>query len=100
MLGAKAIDNTGLSATDEVTVTVAAPAGPAVVTSPAAVSVPEGSFADVGVKLSQAPSSNVTVTSWTCDGTSCTVPDSGSVTSRRHTASAAMSRAVAAGIGP
>ncbi|GIJ48735.1 cellulose 1,4-beta-cellobiosidase [Virgisporangium aliadipatigenens] len=62
VLGAKATDNTGLSATDEVTVTVAAPAGPAVVTSPAAVSVPEGSFADVAVKLSQAPSSNVTVT--------------------------------------
>nr|WP_311132667.1 glycoside hydrolase family 48 protein [Nonomuraea gerenzanensis] len=59
---ARATDNAGLVTTSSpVGITVSPDTGPALVVSPTTVSVPETGTATVGVKLSQAPSSNVTV---------------------------------------
>jgi len=59
---AKAYDNQGATATAQITVIVDASTAPSIVTSAAAVSVPEGGSATVGVKLSAAPTANVSVT--------------------------------------
>ncbi|MBB5871751.1 hypothetical protein F4553_005130 [Allocatelliglobosispora scoriae] len=58
---AKAIDNQASSASANVTVIVDAVTGPSIVASAAAVTVPEGGTATAGLKLSAAPSANVTV---------------------------------------
>nr|WP_262380043.1 glycoside hydrolase family 48 protein [Nonomuraea sp. PA05] len=59
---ARATDNAGLVTTSSpVGITVSPNTGPALVVSPTTVSVPEAGTANVGVKLSQAPSANVTV---------------------------------------
>ncbi|MGP3958262.1 glycoside hydrolase family 48 protein [Nonomuraea sp. 3N208] len=59
---AKATDNGGATKTsDPVGITVSADTAPALVVSPLTLSVPEGGQASFTVKLSQAPSSNVTV---------------------------------------
>ncbi|MGA5764258.1 glycoside hydrolase family 48 protein [Nonomuraea bangladeshensis] len=60
---ARATDNSGAATTSSpVGITVSPPStGPALVVSPTTLSVPEGGTAGFGVKLSQAPSSNVTV---------------------------------------
>ncbi|MCP2363607.1 hypothetical protein HD597_010627 [Nonomuraea thailandensis] len=60
---ARATDNAGLVTTSApVGITVSPNTGPALLVSPTTVSVPETGTATFGVKLSQAPSSNVTVT--------------------------------------
>ncbi|MGW4794986.1 glycoside hydrolase family 48 protein, partial [Nonomuraea sp. NPDC004297] len=59
---ARATDNAGLVTTSApVGITVSQNTGPALVVSPTAISVPEAGSANFGVRLSQAPSSNVTV---------------------------------------
>jgi Glycosyl hydrolase family 48/Cellulose binding domain/Bacterial Ig domain len=58
---AKAYDNQGGTATAQITVIVDAVTSPSIVTSAAAVSVPEGSSTTVGLKLSAAPTADVTV---------------------------------------
>ncbi|WP_245641782.1 glycoside hydrolase family 48 protein [Nonomuraea candida] len=59
---ARATDNSGLVTTSApVGITVAPDSGPALVVSPTTISVPETGNASFGVRLSQAPSANVTV---------------------------------------
>ncbi|WP_344888785.1 glycoside hydrolase family 48 protein [Nonomuraea antimicrobica] len=59
---ARATDNAGLATTSSpVGITVSPSTGPALVVSPTTLSVPEAGTASFGVRLSQAPSSNVTV---------------------------------------
>ncbi|SEG98319.1 Cellulose binding domain-containing protein [Nonomuraea solani] len=59
---ARATDNAGLTTTSSpVGITVSPPTGPALVVSPTTLSVPEAGTASFGVSLSQAPTSNVTV---------------------------------------
>ncbi|MEV0379246.1 glycoside hydrolase family 48 protein [Nonomuraea sp. NPDC050643] len=59
---ARATDNAGLTTTSSpVGITVSPNTGPALVVSPTTLSVPEAGTASFGVRLSQAPSSNVTV---------------------------------------
>ncbi|GAA2072798.1 glycoside hydrolase family 48 protein [Actinomadura alba] len=60
-LQARATDNQGATGTAQVAIVVNS--GPTLVVSPAAVSVPEGATANYTVRLSAAPSGNVTVTS-------------------------------------
>ncbi|MGP4098080.1 glycoside hydrolase family 48 protein [Nonomuraea sp. KM90] len=66
---ARATDNAGLTTTSSpVGITVSPNTGPALVVSPTTLSVPEAGTATFGVKLSQAPSSNVTVTTARASG--------------------------------
>ncbi|MFC5825231.1 glycoside hydrolase family 48 protein [Nonomuraea insulae] len=59
---ARATDNAGLTTTSSpVGITVSQNSGPALVVSPTTLSVPEAGTAAFGVRLSQAPSANVTV---------------------------------------
>ncbi|QYC45671.1 Exoglucanase B precursor [Nonomuraea coxensis DSM 45129] len=59
---ARATDNSGAATTSSpVGITVSQNTGPALVVSPTTLSVAEGGSASFGVKLSQAPSANVTV---------------------------------------
>jgi len=58
---AKAYDNQGGTATAQITVIVDPVTSPSVLASATAVSVPEGSSTTVGLKLSSAPTANVTV---------------------------------------
>ncbi len=59
---ARAYDNSGLSAIAERSFTVTAATSPALVVTPAALSVPEGGSSTFNVKLNRAPTGNVTVT--------------------------------------
>ncbi|MEV4169303.1 glycoside hydrolase family 48 protein [Nonomuraea sp. NPDC049709] len=66
---ARATDNAGLTTTSSpVGITVSPNTGPALVVSPTTLSVPEAGTATFGVKLSQAPSANVTVTTARASG--------------------------------
>ncbi|MGW3352061.1 glycoside hydrolase family 48 protein [Nonomuraea rubra] len=66
---ARATDNAGLVTTSApVGITVSPDTGPALVVSPTTVSVPETGTANFGVKLSQAPSANVTVSAARASG--------------------------------
>jgi hypothetical protein len=59
---ARATDNEGaVTTSDPVGITVSPDSGPRLVVSPTTLSVPEGGSATFGVRLSRAPSSNVTV---------------------------------------
>ncbi len=61
-LQAKAYDNAGLTATDEIPIVVNPPAGPAITATPTSLTVAEGSTGSVNFKLSAQPSSSVPVT--------------------------------------
>jgi hypothetical protein len=66
---ARATDNAGLVTTSAPAgITVSPDTGPALVVSPTTVSVPETGTATFGVKLSQAPSANVTVSAARASG--------------------------------
>ncbi|MFB9626670.1 glycoside hydrolase family 48 protein, partial [Nonomuraea helvata] len=79
---AKATDNGGATTTSSpVGITVSQNTGPALVVSPTTLSVPEAGTASFGVKLSQAPSANVTVTTARASGdTDLTVSGGASLT--------------------
>ncbi|MGW2216476.1 glycoside hydrolase family 48 protein [Nonomuraea sp. NPDC001684] len=79
---AKATDNGGATTTSApVGITVSQNTGPALVVSPATISVPEKGTAGFGVKLSQAPAANVTVTTARTSGDAdLTVGSGGSLT--------------------
>ncbi|MFI7423388.1 glycoside hydrolase family 48 protein [Nonomuraea sp. NPDC049684] len=79
---AKATDNGGATTTSApVGITVSQNTGPALVVSPTTISVPEKGTAGFGVKLSQAPAANVTVTTARTSGDAdLTVGSGGSLT--------------------
>ncbi|TMR37659.1 cellulose 1,4-beta-cellobiosidase [Nonomuraea zeae] len=79
---ARATDNGGATTTSApVGITVGQNTGPALVVSPLTLSVPEAGSATFGVKLSQAPSANVTVTTARASGdTDITVSGGASLT--------------------
>ncbi|GAA5073354.1 hypothetical protein HNP84_008559 [Thermocatellispora tengchongensis] len=81
-LSARATDNLGATKTsDPVGITVSASSEPAVVVSPATITVAEGGEATFGVKLSRQPSGNVTVTTARTSGdTDLSVEGGGSLT--------------------
>ncbi|WP_329089708.1 glycoside hydrolase family 48 protein [Streptosporangium sp. NBC_01469] len=81
-LTSRATDDKGAATTSApVGITVTANATPAVVVTPATVAVPEGGTADLAVRLSRAPSANVTVaTARTSGDTDLTVSSGASLT--------------------
>jgi Glycosyl hydrolase family 48/Cellulose binding domain/Bacterial Ig domain len=60
-LQARAYDNAGLTATDEIPITVVQPSGPSITATPTSLTVGEGSSGTVNLRLSQQPTGNVSV---------------------------------------
>lgn len=77
VLLARAVDDDGATSDDSVTVTVGATTEPTVLTTLNTVNFTEGGTGSFGVRLSQQPSSNVTVTTTRTSGSTGVTVDSG-----------------------